>query len=139
MFLIASFFLKVVFKAFVPDALATDYISGAVLLGAAPCTAMVFVWSYLSDGDPGYTVVQVAVNDLIILFAFAPIVALLLGVSDVHVPMNTLFMSVLLFVVIPLSAGFIRITSYNVCYTKLLREGMNSGSFRTTSTAVSAV
>ncbi len=107
MFLIASFFLKVVFKAFVPDALATDYISGAVLLGAAPCTAMVFVWSYLSDGDPGYTVVQVAVNDLIILFAFAPIVALLLGVSDVHVPMNTLFMSVLLFVVIPLSAGFI--------------------------------
>ncbi|MDC7225977.1 MAG: arsenical-resistance protein, partial [Spirochaetales bacterium] len=64
MFLIASFFLKVVFKAFIPEALATDYVAGAVLLGAAPCTAMVFVWSYLSDGDPGYTVVQVAINDL---------------------------------------------------------------------------
>ncbi len=107
MYLIAWFFLKVVFKIFIPDALATEYIAGAVLLGAAPCTAMVFVWSYLSDGDPGYTVVQVAVNDLIILFAFAPIVALLLGVSDVFVPMDTLFLSVVLFVVIPLSAGFI--------------------------------
>ena len=107
MFLIASFFLKVVFRFFIPEDLATDYIAGAVLLGAAPCTAMVFVWSYLSDGDPGYTVVQVAINDLIILFAFAPIVALLLGVSNVQVPMNTLFMSVVLFVVIPLAAGFI--------------------------------
>lgn len=107
MYLIAWFFLKVVFQAFIPDLLATDYIAGAVLLGAAPCTAMVFVWSYLSDGDPGYTVVQVAVNDIIILFAFAPIVALLLGVSDVQVPMDTLFMSVVLFVVIPLTSGFI--------------------------------
>jgi ACR3 family arsenite transporter len=107
MYLIAWFFLKIVFKAFIPDMLATDYLAGAVLLGAAPCTAMVFVWSYLSDGDPGYTVVQVAVNDLIILLAFAPIVAFLLGVSDVQVPMNTLFMSVVLFVVIPLAAGFI--------------------------------
>ncbi len=107
MYLIAWFFLKIVFKAFIPDLLATDYLAGAVLLGAAPCTAMVFVWSYLSDGDPGYTVVQVAVNDLIILLAFAPIVAFLLGVSDVQVPMNTLFMSVVLFVVIPLAAGFI--------------------------------
>lgn len=107
MYLIAWFFLKVVFKAFIPDLVATEYIAGAVLLGAAPCTAMVFVWSYLSDGDPGYTVVQVAVNDLIILFAFAPIVALLLGVSDVQVPMDTLFLSVVLFVVIPLTAGFI--------------------------------
>jgi len=107
MYLIAWFFLKVVFKAFIPDLLANEYIAGAVLLGAAPCTAMVFVWSYLSDGDPGYTVVQVAVNDLIILFAFAPIVALLLGVSNVQVPMDTLFLSVVLFVVIPLLAGFI--------------------------------
>ena len=111
MFLIASLFLKVIFKAFIPDSLASEYIAGAVLLGAAPCTAMVFVWSYLSDGDPGYTVVQVAINDLIILFAFAPIVALLLGVSDVHVPMDTLFMSVVLFVVIPLAAGFITRTA----------------------------
>ncbi len=106
MYLISWFFLKVVFRAFIPELLATDYIAGAVLLGAAPCTAMVFVWSYLSDGDPGYTVVQVAVNDLIILVAFAPIVALLLGVSNVHVPMDTLFLSVVLFVVIPLTAGF---------------------------------
>lgn len=107
MYLIAAFFLKVVFKAFIPDLLATEYLAGAVLLGAAPCTAMVFVWSYLSDGDPGYTVVQVAVNDLIILVAFAPIVAILLGVSNVHVPMDTLFLSVVLFVVIPLAAGVI--------------------------------
>jgi ACR3 family arsenite transporter len=107
MYLFAWLFLKVVFKPFIGDALSTEYIAGAVLLGAAPCTAMVFVWSYLSDGDPGYTVVQVAVNDLVILVAFAPIVAFLLGVSDVQVPMDTLLLSVALFVVIPLGAGFI--------------------------------
>ncbi len=107
MYLIAWLFLKVIFKPFIPDGLATEYVAGAVLLGAAPCTAMVFVWSYLSDGDPGYTVVQVAVNDLIILVAFTPIVALLLGISDVFVPLDTLLMSVVLFVVIPLGAGFI--------------------------------
>nr|HPM73834.1 arsenical-resistance protein [Spirochaetales bacterium] len=102
MYLIAAFFLKIVFKALIPEALATEYLAGAVLLGAAPCTAMVFVWSYLSDGDPGNTVVQVSVNDLVILFAFTPIVAFLLGVSDVRVPWDTLFLSVGLFVVIPL-------------------------------------
>jgi ACR3 family arsenite transporter len=107
MYLIAWFFLKVLFKPLIPDDLATEYLAGAVLLGAAPCTAMVFVWSYLSDGDAGYTVVQVAVNDLIILFAFTPIVAFLLGVSDVRVPLDTLIMSVVLFVVIPLAAGFV--------------------------------
>ena len=105
MYLIAAFFLRVAFKALIPDELATEYLAGAVLLGAAPCTAMVFVWSYLSDGDPGYTVVQVAVNDLVILFAFTPIVAFLLGVSDVRVPWDTLLLSVVLFVVIPLGAG----------------------------------
>ncbi len=105
MYLIAWFFLKVVFKAFIPFELSTEYLAGAVLLGAAPCTAMVFVWSYLSDGDPGYTVVQVAVNDLVILFAFTPIVAFLLGVSDVRVPLDTLILSVVLFVVIPLALG----------------------------------
>jgi len=105
MYLIAWFFLKVVFKALIPSGLSTEYLAGAVLLGAAPCTAMVFVWSYLSDGDPGYTVVQVAVNDLVILFAFTPIVAFLLGVSDVRVPLDTLMMSVVLFVVIPLGLG----------------------------------
>lgn len=105
MYLIAWFFLKVVFKALIPGELSTEYLAGAVLLGAAPCTAMVFVWSYLSDGDAGYTVVQVAVNDLVILFAFTPIVAFLLGVSDVRVPWDTLVMSVVLFVVIPLGFG----------------------------------
>ena len=99
MYLLAVFFLKVVFKSLIPADLATEYLAGAVLLGAAPCTAMVFVWSYLSEGDAGYTVIQVAVNDLVILFAFTPIVAFLLGVSDVHVPWDTLLLSVLLFVV----------------------------------------
>lgn len=107
MYLIAAFFLKVVFKALIPGELSTEYLAGAVLLGAAPCTAMVFVWSYLSDGDAGYTVVQVAINDLVILFAFTPIVAFLLGVSDVHVPWDTLLLSVVLFVVIPLGFGAI--------------------------------
>ena len=105
MYLIAWFFLKVVFKTLIPSDLSTEYLAGAVLLGAAPCTAMVFVWSYLSDGDPGYTVIQVAMNDLILLFAFTPIVAFLLGVSNVQVPLDTLIMSVILFVVIPLGAG----------------------------------
>lgn len=105
MYLIAWFFLKVVFKPLIPEALATEYLAGAVLLGAAPCTAMVFVWSYLSDGDPGYTVVQVAVNDLVILFAFTPIVAFLLGVSELRVPLDTLILSVVLFVLIPLGLG----------------------------------
>ena len=105
MYALAWFFLKFVFKALIPSGLATEYLAGTVLLGAAPCTAMVFVWSYLSDGDAGYTVVQVAVNDLVILVAFTPIVAFLLGVSDVHVPWDTLILSVVLFVVIPLGAG----------------------------------
>lgn len=107
MYFIAAFFLKIVFKAFIPESLGTEYLAGAVLLGAAPCTAMVFVWSYLSDGDPAYTLVQVAVNDLIILVAFTPIVAFLLGVSNVSVPYDTLFLSTILFVVIPLAGGYI--------------------------------
>lgn len=107
MYLIAYFFLKVVFKSFIPEDLGTDYLAGAVLLGAAPCTAMVFVWSYLTKGDPAYTLVQVAVNDLIILFAFTPIVAFLLGVSNVKVPYETLFLSTVLFVVIPLAGGYL--------------------------------
>jgi len=107
MYAIAYFFLHVVFRAWITPAVATEYLAGAVLLGAAPCTAMVFVWSHLSDGDPAYTVVQVAVNDLIILVAFTPIVALLLGISNIHVPYDTLFLSVVLFVVIPLASGYI--------------------------------
>src|SRR6056297_3677904 len=105
MFGIASFFFFVVFKSIIPQELARDYLAGAVLLGAAPCTAMVFVWSHLTRGNPAYTVVQVATNDLIILVAFTPIVAFLLGVGGVHVPWATLFMSVFLFVVIPLAGG----------------------------------
>ena len=107
MFGIAYLFFYVIFKVFIPEDLAKEYLAGAVLLGAAPCTAMVFVWSHLTKGDAAYTLVQVAVNDLIILVAFAPIVALLLGVGGVIIPWDTLFLSVLLFVVIPLSAGVI--------------------------------
>ncbi len=107
MYLIATFFLKIVFKAFIPENLAIEYLAGAVLLGAAPCTAMVFVWSHLTKGDPAYTLIQVAINDLIILFAFTPIVAILLGVSNVAVPYKTLILSTILFVVIPLTAGYL--------------------------------
>ncbi len=107
MYFIALFFLKFVFKSIIPLPLATEYLAGAVLLGAAPCTAMVFVWSHLSKGDSAYTLVQVAINDIIILFAFTPIVAFLLKISDVIVPYSTLFLSVILFVVIPFSAGYI--------------------------------
>ncbi len=107
MYGIAAFFFYVVFKSLIPENLAKDYLAGAVLLGAAPCTAMVFVWSYLTNGNAAYTVVQVATNDLIILVAFTPIVAFLLGVTGVSVPWNTLILSVVLFVVIPLTFGVI--------------------------------
>ena len=105
MFGICAFFFYVLFSALIPTELAKDYLAGAVLLGAAPCTAMVFVWSHLTRGNPAYTVVQVATNDLIILIAFTPIVALLLGVTGISIPWNTLLLSVFLFVVIPLTAG----------------------------------
>lgn len=105
MYGMASLFFFTVSKAFITPDLATEYLAGAVLLGAAPCTAMVFVWSTLTNGDPAYTVMQVATNDLIILVAFVPIVKFLLGVSNVSVPWDTLFLSVVLFVVIPLVGG----------------------------------
>ncbi|HMB16252.1 MAG TPA: ACR3 family arsenite efflux transporter, partial [Pelovirga sp.] len=105
MFGIAAFFFYVVFSAFIPPELAKQYLAGAVILGAAPCTAMVFVWSHLTRGNPAYTVVQVATNDLIILMAFTPIVALLLGIGGISIPWDTLFLSVFLFVVIPLAGG----------------------------------
>jgi len=116
MYLIASFFLFVVFKNFITPELATEYLAGAVLLGAAPCTAMVFVWSTLTKGNPAYTVVQVATNDLIILAAFIPIVKFLLGVSNISVPWDTLALSVVLFVVIPLTGGIL--TRLNVIKKK---------------------
>lgn len=107
MYGIASLFFFIVFKSFITPDLATEYLAGAVLLGAAPCTAMVFVWSSLTNGNPAYTVVQVATNDLIILVAFVPIVKFLLGVSNVFVPWKTLILSTILFVVIPLAGGIL--------------------------------
>jgi arsenite transporter len=105
MFGIASFFFHVVFRNIIPPELGREYLAGAVILGAAPCTAMVFVWSHLTKGNAAYTVVQVATNDLIILLAFTPIVGLLLGIGGFTIPWATLFLSVVLFVVIPLSGG----------------------------------
>jgi ACR3 family arsenite transporter len=103
----AWIFFDQIFSAFIEPELAGEYIAGAILLGAAPCTAMVFVWSYLTDGDPNYTLVQVSVNDLIILVAFVPLVGFLLGITDVTIPYETLVSSVVIFVVIPLVAGII--------------------------------
>lgn len=98
-------FFKYLFIGLINPAEADSYIAGLILLGAAPCTAMVFVWSQLTRGDPNYTLVQVSVNDLIMVFAYAPIVALLLGVTDIPVPWDTLVLSVVLYVVVPLVAG----------------------------------
>lgn len=106
MFAISWFFLLVVFQRFIEESLARDYLAGAILLGAAPCTAMVFVWSLLTKGDPAYTLVQVSLNDLIMLVAFAPIVVFLLGISDISVPWDTVALSVVLYIVIPLAAGY---------------------------------
>ncbi|MCH8496181.1 MAG: ACR3 family arsenite efflux transporter [Balneolales bacterium] len=101
----AWIFFTHLYSAWIDPELAGEYIAGAILLGVAPCTAMVFVWSYLTDGDPNYTLVQVSVNDLIILVAFVPLVGLLLGITDVTIPYDTLVASVLIFVVVPLVAG----------------------------------
>lgn len=103
----AWIFFSKLYSAFITPELAGEYIAGAILLGAAPCTAMVFVWSYLTDGDPTYTLVQVSINDLIILVAFVPIVGLLLGITNVSIPYETLVSSIVIFVVIPLVAGYL--------------------------------
>ncbi len=107
MYLIFWFFMTRVFDSFISSGLQSEYIAGAVLLGAAPCTAMVFVWSYLSDGDSAYTLVQVATNDIILLFAYVPIVTFLLGIGGIAVPYDTLILSVVLFILIPLTAGYL--------------------------------
>ncbi len=99
-------FFEYVFAGLIPPEDAQAYLAGVILLGAAPCTAMVFVWSQLTKGDPTYTLVQVSVNDVVMIFAFAPIVALLLGVTDIPVPWETLLLSVGLYVAIPLAAGY---------------------------------
>ena len=103
----AWIFFSKIYSAFISPEQAGEYIAGAILLGAAPCTAMVFVWSYLTDGDPNYTLVQVSVNDLIILVAFIPIVGLLLGITNITIPYDTLVASIVVFVVVPLLAGYI--------------------------------
>ena len=108
-------FFNVLFADLVDPASAQEYIAGMILLGVAPCTAMVFVWSQLTKGDPNYTLVQVSVNDVIMIFAFAPITAFLLGVSDIQVPWETLVISVVLYVLLPLIAG--------VVTRKLLNKG----------------
>ena len=102
---LAVLFFDYVFAGLIDPDSAPEYIAGLILLGAAPCTAMVFVWSQLTNGDPNYTLVQVSVNDLIMVVAFAPIVAFLLGVTDINVPWETLILSVLLYIVVPLVAG----------------------------------
>ncbi|MDD4474964.1 MAG: ACR3 family arsenite efflux transporter [Eubacteriales bacterium] len=105
MFGLATLFFNIVFRAFIPADLAQDFVTGAVLLGTAPCTAMVFVWSNLTKGDPAHTLVQVSVNDLLILILFVPLVQLLLGVNNVQIPWDTLIFSIILFVVVPLVGG----------------------------------
>jgi len=111
-------FFRVIFADMVDPQSASEYIAGMILLGVAPCTAMVFVWSQMTKGDPNYTLVQVSVNDIIMVFAFAPIAAFLLGVSDIHVPWETLLLSVVLYVVLPLLAG---------AYTRHRLEGRGGG------------
>ncbi|MDR7120834.1 ACR3 family arsenite efflux transporter [Rheinheimera soli] len=118
MALLGWLFFRVLFADWVDAQTATEYIAGMILLGVAPCTAMVFVWSQLTKGDANYTLVQVSVNDLIMVFAFAPITALLLGVSDISVPWPTLVLSVLLYVVLPLVAG--------VLTRKKLQQNLNT-------------
>ena len=106
MLLLSWLFLKYIFAPYIGPALGSQYVAGAILLGAAPCTAMVFVWSYLTKGDPAYTLVQVAINDIVILFLYAPIVIFQLGVAKIQIPYDTVLLSVVLFVVIPLTLGY---------------------------------
>src|SRR5208337_5503640 len=111
MMTLAWVFMRHIFKAWISPELAREYTAGLIILAAAPCTAMVFVWSHLTDGDPVYTLVQVAVNDLIMLFAFAPIAMFLCGVANVVVPSKVLITSVVVFIVIPLVAGWLTRTA----------------------------
>ena len=120
MALLAWVFMQHVFAAWIDPETARGYTAGLIILAAAPCTAMVFVWSYLTDGDPAYTLVQVAVNDLIMLVAFAPIVMFLCGVAHVVVPAKVLITSVVVFIVIPLTAGWLTRTAL----LQVAREGV---------------
>jgi len=100
-------FFKYLYAGWIPESEGKEYIAGLILLGIAPCTAMVFVWSKLTKGDPNYTLIQVSINDLIMVFAFAPLAAVLLGITDILVPWETLILSVMLYVLIPLVMGII--------------------------------
>lgn len=106
MFFFAWLFIQVIFQNFIPADLGVQYVAGAILLGSAPCTAMVFVWSYLTDGDPAYTLIQVSINDLVLVFAYAPLVMFLLGLNKLVVPWDTILLSVVLYIVVPLTAGY---------------------------------
>lgn len=117
-------FFRVFFAAWVAPETANEYIAGMILLGVAPCTAMVFVWSHLTKGDANYTLVQVSVNDIIMIFAFAPITAFLLGVSDIQVPWQTLILSVILYVVLPLVAGIFTRHSLEKSHKNLGKEAI---------------
>ena len=118
MALLGWLFFKIFFAGWVDPQSANEYIAGMILLGVAPCTAMVFVWSHLAKGDPNYTLVQVSINDIIMIFAFAPIAAFLLGVTNIEIPWETLLFSVLLYVLLPLIAGILT--------RKKLVQGFNS-------------
>ncbi len=119
-------FFHYLFADFVDPQTANEYIAGMILLGVAPCTAMVFVWSQLTKGDANYTLVQVSVNDIIMIFTFAPIAGILLGVTDIIIPWQTLILSVILYVVLPLVAGFFTRKYFNNTYKKNNSEALNN-------------
>src|SRR6056297_698375 len=106
MYFFGWLFIRVFFQNFIPAELGVQYVAGMILLGSAPCTAMVFVWSYLTDGDPAYTLIQVSINDLVLVFAYAPLVMFLLGLNELIVPWDTILLSVILYIVVPLAAGY---------------------------------
>jgi ACR3 family arsenite transporter len=121
-------FFRHLFAAYVPEADASEYIAGMILLGVAPCTAMVFVWSHLTNGNANYTLVQVSVNDLIMVFAFAPIAGFLLGVSEITVPWETLIASTVMFVVVPLAAGILTQRLFSAQRLSALEQRLKPGS-----------
>ena len=127
MALLGWLFFKGVFVDWVDPQTATEYIAGMILLGVAPCTAMVFVWSHLTKGDANYTLVQVSINDLIMVVAFAPLTAMLLGVTDIAVPWDTLLLSVALYVVLPLVAGYFTRRQLETKNNKVQKSGSTNG------------
>ena len=127
MALLGWLFFKGIFADWVDPQTATEYIAGMILLGVAPCTAMVFVWSHLTKGDANYTLLQVSINDLIMVVAFAPLTAMLLGVTDIAVPWDTLLLSVALYVVLPLVAGYFTRRQLETKNNKVQKTGTTNG------------